>query len=135
MDLVIDSLPYADGDLDLTKAEELIIKELKHHASTDAEIPPPEPIKVIDQERFKMLLEHGVQNAKAQLEYQKWREVDLELTEKYGKDQWLQYLKKLEDELEFAQGLVKGSEAEFAEINRRRMQEQVGLCIANIYTI
>lgn len=91
-DIVLDSLPYIDGEMDLTKATELINRELRK-SNPNLQNPEienePEKFDAIDLKLFKMpVIESDwvrtVENAQAQLEYQALRAVNLEVLAKVG---------------------------------------------------
>ncbi|KAI8900969.1 Pre-mRNA-splicing factor SPF27 [Globomyces pollinis-pini] len=146
-DILFDSLPYLDQDLDLDLAEQLIQKEMGHvsHKVNDFDLFASNPvlrdaldqasknIKIngIDTSRFRLEASADddykalVQNAKSQLEYQENRSLNLDLVSKFGNNAWKIYNYQLDEMVKSEQSKIDALQAQIGQVNRDRKQDQL----------
>jgi pre-mRNA-splicing factor SPF27 len=67
----------------------------------------------------------AVQNAKAQLEYQENRQINLDLLSKFGSNAWIINNDILEQKTKIVQDKIDTIDQELLEVNMKRKQEQM----------
>ncbi|KAJ3360520.1 Pre-mRNA-splicing factor SPF27 [Kappamyces sp. JEL0680] len=157
-DVVFDSLPYIDGECDIGAAQELIREELERERPEERafddgalfednprlrlaleEAAKGSPSKGIDTNRFKLPTpsadggdwQGAVANAKAQLEYQIDRSLNLELMSKFGANQWKIGNWQLEQLNNDMKREVDELTKTLQDINKKRKQDQVAWTAAD----
>ncbi|ELU44636.1 BCAS2 domain-containing protein [Rhizoctonia solani AG-1 IA] len=165
-DILLDSLPYYDHDLEeptgtlkqLVNAE--ITKELQsvQHVGDDPRLPPliqlftqknpmlaaelerverGEPLPPLDTTRHQLPApadqanateeewQKSLQNAKAQLEHQRRRQVNLSLLQTYGANSWKVHNFLLEEDAKRVEKAVEVTKEQSTEVNRARKNAQL----------
>ncbi|KDN49408.1 hypothetical protein RSAG8_02110, partial [Rhizoctonia solani AG-8 WAC10335] len=162
-DVLLDSLPYYDHDLDeptgtlkqLVNAE--ITKELQsvQRVGDDPRLPPTiqlftknpllaaelervergEPLPPLDTTRHQLPApedqatedewKKSLQNAKAQLEHQRRRQVNLSLLQTYGPKSWKVHNFLLEEDAKRIEQVVEATKEQSTEVNRARKNAQL----------
>jgi hypothetical protein len=141
-DIIFDSLPYCDDDLDLESADFLVQKQVQKmynkptKESIDLFTDKPflaeylEQVKnkiktnSIDISRFRME-SIDENNAKSQLEYQANKFMNLELSSKFGANSWIINNYELEKLTEMVKNEITLIDDEILAINQQRKQDQV----------
>lgn len=87
-------------------------------------------LNAIDVSRFKLEVKsndykQAVQNAKAQLEYQENRQLNLDLLSKFGSNAWIINNDFIEQKTKIIQDKIDDIDQELLEINMKRKQEQM----------